>query len=485
MKLSGKFVLLRVLATAAIGIFIYSGSVTLRTALFGADGGLLAISLFGASMLSGHLAGWLFWNNKPKVASYLDGSRFIRFFSFMLHIKDGAGFITAAAVWSAILMPLLASLLLYGHYGIGRILFEVPLAMIAYIISLKHSRLAATQIMNNAAVYTGFFILALCLEAPYFSGSVAYLRPWLFAATYFFILAYLIIKNQEDIDRNIFDKKHVEKSILPKNLRRFNLLSVCFVFFAIILFFNLKPVIIYILQLLGYLTTFIIKGVLWAMEHLLPSLGTEPQGGAAVQDFNLFGEASELTNPFINLIFNIIKNFIMLYAAYRVLLYLTRKLHGLLRKAIEWIKKLLSLNAGRKPMEAKDYSDETETLKPVKKHDNLRRVIKKMRKSRRDLRNISDPVERIRHMYSTILQMLPLLGVQREQCDTTMDILKKTVVRGELSKELEWCTKIYNHVRYGEKIPDASMLAEAEGHFGRVAKVIGRNNLSSSSFLLK
>ena len=95
-----------------------------------------------------------------------------------------------------------------------------------------------------------------------------------------------------------------------------------------------------------------------------------------------------------------------------------------------------------------------------------------MRKSRRGLKDISDPVERVRHMYSAILHMLPLLGVQRDLSDTTMELLQKTTLSEKVSRELSLFTEIYNQVRYGDKVPDTCMLAEAERHFDKAVEVI-------------
>lgn len=482
MKPFGRPLLLRILATTAIGSSVYAGAVTLRTSLFGMNGGLFALLLFVMTMLIGHLAGWQLLGKTPEFASYMAVSKFARFFSFMLHIKDGAHVIMNAAAWSTVLLPLLAVLLIYRSYGIWRIIFEMLLAMVAYIMSLKHSRLASAQIMQKAAVYFSFIVLAVCLEAPYFLKNLAYLRPWLFAASYFFILAFLIIKNQEDIDSNIFDKKHVEKSILPRNLRRFNTVSVCVVFLVIILFFNLKEVVKYILFLLGRLTILIIKGVLWILSCIMPSSqGDLQQGEAAPNAFDFFGESAELVYPFKNLISNTIKYFIILYVTYRLLVILKRKIPGLVRRIVGWLQKILSIKKGQKSFETMDYNDETETIKPTRKHDNKREVKKKMRKSRLNLRSISDPAERVRQMYSTILQMLPLLGVRLYKCDTTMEIAGKTAASGEVvtasrevAKEFLPFTAIYNQVRYGDTVPDSGMLKEAEVHFEKAVEVIER-----------
>ena len=472
MRLSWRFISLKILAAMAMGIFVYAGAITLRAALFGADGGLFALLFFAMVILSGHLSGWYFWTKTPKFALHMASSKFASFLYFMLHIKNGTYFTAAVAAWLALLLPLMASLLLYRQYGFWRILFEILLTMLAYIMSLKHSRLSFAQILQKNQVYIGFIILAVSLEVSYFMKDIFYLRPWLFGASYFFILAFLIIKNQEDIDNNIFNKKHVEKSILPKNLRRFNTLSVCVVFLVILLFFNFKTIVSTILRMAVKLIFFIMEGVLWILSLIFPSSQGGTQQGGAPQGFDFFGESTELINPLKNLLSNTIKYFIILYITYRLLAFLYRKIPGLVRRAIEWIKRILSIKKGEVSLETMDYRDETETVKPVRKHENHGEMKKKMRKSRRDLRSVTDPVERVRYMYSSILHMLPLLGVQREPSDTTMELVRKTS-SVEIVKELSPFTGIYNQVRYGGKVPDALMLDEAEGHYDKVADLYG------------
>ncbi|MEN6315617.1 MAG: hypothetical protein ABFD25_15390 [Clostridiaceae bacterium] len=469
MKLPGRYILLKILSTAAIVSFAYAGAVTLRTVFFRDDGGLLSLSFFILIILAGHLAGWYFWSKTPKFALRLAGSKFTRFLYFMLHVKNGMYFTAAVAAWSAMVLPLLATLLIYGTDDLLRTLFEVLLSILAYMMALKYSKMSSTQILHKKRVYTGFAVLAACLEATYFMKDLAYLRPWMFAVSYFFILAFLITKNQEDIDSNIFDKKHVEKSILPRNLRRFNTLSVCTVFLVILLFFNFKKVVVYTLKITAKLIFMIIEGVLWLMSFLFPSQQGTSQNGGSSGTMDFLGKSIELINPIINLIENTIKYFVILYISYKLISFLLKKLPGFLRKVADWIKRLLSIKNGEGLLETADYSDETERVKPVRERRLHNEMKKKIKKSKKDLKSVSDPVERVRYMYSSILHMLPLVGVRQEPSDTTLELIVKTrsavVVKG-----LSPFTGIYNQVRYGGKIPDDGMLKEAEAHYEKVTE---------------
>ena len=151
---------------------------------------------------------------------------------------------------------------------------------------------------------------------------------------------------------------------------------------------------------------------------------------------------------------------------------MSRKLPDLVRKIVKWIRKLFHIKKGETTFEATEYRDETEILKPAHGYENQRELKRKMRKNKRDLRSITDPVERVRHMYTSILHMLPLLGIQFDKSDTTMDILRKTASAGEVFKEFSPFTTIYNEVRYGDKVPDIAMLAQAEGHFEKSVDVM-------------
>ncbi len=472
MKFPVRFTLLKILAVSAAGIAFYSGTVTVRVVLFGIDGGLFSFLLFACILLSGHLAGGIFLSETPGFALKTAKTKSAGFLSFMLHIKNGARFMSAAAAWLIVLLPILASWAIYNRYGVWRVVFEAFIAAIAYGMALKHSQLAFMQIMGNATVYTGFIVLAVCLEIPYFKSDMTYLRPWLYAASYLFIFTYLILRNQEDIDSNIFDKKHIEKSILPKNLRRFNTLSVCVVFLAVVLFFNLKPVILYMLHILGRFVMVAASGILWLMSLLFPQQEFVPQAGEAPQAFSFFGNAVEPVRPFRNLMYNIAKNFVILYAAYRLLLIAVRRFPALVRKISGLIKKLLSLQKGSAPFENSDYSDEAETVKPVR--EQRRQVRKRLKGSRKDLKSITDPVDRVRYMYASLLVMLKLAGIRAEKSDTAAEILKKSISSGFILNELVPFTTIYNQVRYGGRIPDKEMLIRAEGLFNGVADEIRR-----------
>jgi hypothetical protein len=463
--------LLKILATSAIGAFLYAVVLTLRAALFGTAGGFLPAAGFALAMGFGYLAGRRLLRSTPPFAIRISAARPVKFVLFMLGAKDAAGSVAAVTAWLLALLPLLAAFLAFAGSGFLRLPFELFVVILAYATALKHSLQPFSRIMSNYKAYAGFVFLALCLESLHFLESISYLRPWLLVISYYYILIYLLAKNQEDIDSNIFDKKHIEKSILPRNLRRFNTFWVCMLFLAVVLLFNLKPVIIWLLRLAAQISVFIISAVFWLASLLFTPTSTMESGGAAT-DPGFFGAAVEAIRPLQNLLSNTVKNAVLFYLAYRLLLSLAKWIPVLLRKLAEQIRRLFSFRKGEHSYETADYSDETETVKPVQEQEQKRSLKKKMKKSSRTLKGITDPVERVRFMYGSILSMLPLLGVRTEQSDTTADILKKASVSPQISDELAPFTGIYNCVRYGEQVPDGAALQRAEGHFDKAVEVL-------------
>jgi len=470
MKLVRRSVILRILATAGVNLYVYAGFLTLRALLFGTYGGGKSLLLFFVTGVSGFAAGRMLLGRAPSFLSVISGSRTVKFITFMLNVRNGEKFIAAFSAWIIIFLPFAATMILYGGSGPSRVLFELMPAMAAYIIALKQSRLGASQIMSNAAVYSGFLILVLSLELANISGlffsDVSYLKPWLFGVSYFFIFAFLIVRNQEDIDSNIFDKKHIEKSILPKNLRSFNSIAVCVVFVLIMLMFNLKTVIMAIMRLIGQLSSMIMMLMLWLAEILMPLNGDGQGNGPS--NSGLFDFGIQRISPVGNFIFNIVRNFFLYYIIYRVILAVIRIAPKASRRLVELMKKLFSLERGDKADTNSDYMDETETVIPERRQKSESDAKRSIRQGTRALNQIKDPVLKVRYMFSIILKMLPAAGVQPDRSDTPAELARKAGTSQHISEGLSPFAVIYNQVRYGEKLPDRGMLDDAELNFNKV-----------------
>lgn len=467
MKLPRRHTRIKILSIAAIDSVIYSVYTVIRTALFKEDGGLLAAVLFAFTAACAYTAGTILLGGRISAAERASKAKTVKFISFMLNIEDSAGSISAVIAWLIIAAPAALTFFVYRGYGTLRCLLELFYSIIIYIIALKQSRHTADRIMIKGAVYISLVLIAACLELPYFLGDLMYLRKWFFASLYLFILAYLIVRNQEDIDKNIFSQKHIEKSILPKNLRRFNFASVLVVYTVIVLAFNLKDIIIAVLDLLGKLAKAIGIAIIWILNHIFSDSGIAENADINNNIPEMFPPAEAVAvRPFLNLMGNILKYFILLYVTYRLILLLVRRVPPLCRKIAGWIRKLFSIENGKDTADGcMDYSDETEVVRIVK-DKKVKTFAGKAGGGRRSLKGIKDPVERVRFMYSGILGAISGLGVDKAESDTTRDIICKTsVVSSNTASPLSCFTDIYDEVRYGELIPDKTLLEKSQEYY--------------------
>lgn len=467
MKLPHRSTVVKLLAAAAVNSVVYSVFIAVRAALFRDDGGFCAVALFAFTVALGSAAGVVLLGRRLSAAEKASKGKTVKFISFMLNIRDSAVSMSTLVAWLIIAVPTVLTFFVYRGFGTFRCLLEVFYSVIVYIIVLKQSGHTASRIMNKAAVYISLTLIALCLELPYFISNLMYLRPWFFAALYLFILAFLVVRNQEDIDQNIFAKKHIEKSILPKNLRRFNLMSVLVVYAVILLAFNFKGIIIGMLDLMGELAKAIIRAIIWILNHLNSASDITEDGSVQDNMPDMLPYAEEAAaSPLLNLIGNIIKYFILLYAAYRLMFFLVRRMPPLYRKIAGWLKKLFSIGSTEDAAcGCMDYYDETEVVRLVKQK-NVKTLGGKASGNRRSLKGINDPVERVRFMYSGILGAISKMGVDKSASDTTKDIIcKTTAASADTANHLSCFTDIYDEVRYGGLVPDKELLEKSQEYY--------------------
>ena len=458
-KMNIRVIVLRILSVLTVNAFIYSGFITLRTAIFLDDGGATAVVMYALVICFAHAAGIFLSSARPDFLIRAGKTKFFKFFSFMLNIGDSERFIASSIMWGLIIVPAAAVLFVYGSNGAVRTLFELLTVTVAYIIAVKQSRLASVRIMSNAGMFIGMTIMFICLELPYLVSRLMYLRPVYFAVAYFMIFAFLITKNQEDIERHIFSKKHIDKTVLPKNLRRFNAMAAGFVFLLTMLLFNLKTVIMYLMDIAKQIIQLFFAFLGWLFEKLVPD---QSSAGEAFQS-SMEAVSAQRPTPFANFILNIIMYFIILYVSYRLILAIVVRVPAAVSKIISALKKLFRMNISKEAYVEADFVDTTETVMP-----DVRNTVNKGKKKRarvKKLSRITDPIEKIRCMYSNILGILPTHGIKPEAVDTTAEILAKAAGSVNVQEGLAPFTEIYERVRYGEMVPDSETLARAEKYY--------------------
>ncbi len=441
MKLARYMTILKILSIVATGSYTYAIIVIFRTALFGNDGGLLSLAFYAGVIIFGLIVTHLLSRLLPKFSAIIS--------------------------WSLILLPAVVFYLGYRPLSVLRGAFEVVPAILAYVVSLKAAGRSAFQVASKPALFGGFFVLAACLFITHYAKPLEYLKVWMFGASYYHILVYLIIENQRNIDQNIFDKRYVEKSVLPVNLRRFNIWSVTVIFLIFVLLYNFKAIVAYILKVLGNLVVLIIRGIVFIIEKLLTMEPIEPLKGIPEQGNNLIDESTLAMNPLVEFLLNIIVYGVIIYAVYRIILHLIREVPKLVRKLGGWLKKFFSLNEGVGHIESFDYFDISEITRP-KPEAKRRKVVRRLRRRKREAAALNHPTEKVRFMYSLFLKMLRASDIELKKSDTANDILKRAEDAFNISGSFSGFTSIYNQVRYGGIVPDVKMLSDAQGYFNEI-----------------
>lgn len=458
-----RILLLRMLSSAAICSYIYAGIATLRTMLFSDDGSDKAILFYILCACLAFISGSILFDNSRFAARKPSKSRAAQFAAYMFGDRNIGGTLAAAAAWLMILIPAAAAFLICRQYGTARILFEIIVVIPAYVVPLRHSKKAPAEILSNTGLGVGLFILTVCLELPYLYNRLKYLRPRHFGVMYFLIFAYMIVNNYENIQKNIYNKK-VEKSILPRNIRRFNTTMVCVMFALLFLLFNLKAEVLWLIDFAGKVIGFAVKGLIWIIGKIIPD--TEHIGGVIPEGTTgpLPGMEAQPPSPLLNLVFNTVKYFLLLYLAYRLIMLIISKMPAIAAKLAEWARRLFGIRTSDENVHESEFIDITETIMPEKVSAERKRKAKRQR-SVKKLKKIADPVQRIRYMYGLILDMLAMHGIMPAVSDTTSEIISKADCSEAAGRGLVPFTKIYDQVRYGEIKPDDEMLSRAEECF--------------------
>ena len=484
MKESFRLNFLSICAIASLSLFILPVVLLLRVLLFGSSGGFTAVILFFAISLAGFMAGRLVF--KEDAAYFKTAAKwpFFKLLLYFFNVKEKERFISNTAGFLSLLIPVAAGAVFFHGNGILRIAFEVFFATLPYFISLRNSNKRYSDIFANHIAYFGFFLMAAAIIAANYLQQAFHLKWYFYIILYIYILIYLVLKNQEDIDSNIYSKKYIQKSILPRNMRGFNLIAVLGLYCAILLLFNLKTVVLAMMEAGAKILGYAVIAILWLLQQLFPSTGeTQQENTQMPADFGFFGGAEEAVHPFLNLLGNTLKAFIILYVLYKLLPFLLKKAAVLIMKLMELLRKTFSHRFSASA--ANEYDDETETIKPLKEIKNQRCLRKSIEGARQELGKITDPVQRIRRMYGILLKMLEACGVALEKSDTTSEIFSKANGIHGLSEPFLPVTEQYNRVRYGGSLPDKASLSSYETNYNEAFGIIGKSSEPNNLHLYK
>lgn len=464
--------LLRLMAFLAVNIFIYSAAAVLRSVIFGNDGEIGALVFYAAVFAAGFVVSGILLDENHGIYKKIGNFTVVRFLTFSRKADDRTRFIASAAVHITLLLPVLAAVLTYGRKGFFRALFEAVFVTLSYLITVKKRYAPFSAMLSARYNLTGLIVMLASAETATLVKSAAHLKPWLYAAACTYIFFYLILKNQEDIDENIFDKKHIEKSILPRNLRSFNTKVVIALFLAIMLLFNLKSVALWLIKLAGWITFYTMKFLIWLTGLFFSVSKVENTPPGPSPGGMQFGEMITEIHPWSNFIWNVIKYFLILYAVWGLGCFLVRRFGAVARRLWEYLKKLVAWGGETREIQTGDYRDESEIVKPPREGDGRHAIRAAMKRTRRSLKNINDPVERIRFIYGSILELLGIYGIKTEKSDTTLDILSKALSIDGIEAPLREVTHVYNGVRYGGSIPGPETLARTEERYNETVGLL-------------
>lgn len=472
MKESRRLFLLKILAVVTVQLSVLSLMTAGRTSLFGGGGELAGAALYLFWASAGFVAGWWLIRDQNPLMEKLARFSLFDLLLFSRTKTEKTRVMASMIAYVSILFPAATTFLLYLSQSIWRALYEGVFLLLAYSLSIGAGRRHFSEIAGKAAFTAGFVLLGVSLELSYFHPACIYLKPYLFALAYVYLLLFLVITNQGDIDANIYAKRHVEKSFLPRNMRIYHIKAVMLVFVLILGLFYLKPLVLLAIRLASRVVALIGSAVMWFLNLLLPDMGPIREGKQPPQNFGFFGGEELSVNPWTHLVENILKYFILFYALYKLAPLLYSLIRKLAKRLSDLFRRLIGRWSDNRDTAVEDYFDETETIKPLNEAGRKRELHSRFRRARRELRSITDAGERIRYFYGSILCMLPVCGVEVEPSDTTGEVYRKSRHIQGVESPLAILTALYNRVRYGGFKPAADELDGAEDSYYKTADIL-------------
>lgn len=385
-------------------------------------------------------------------------------FSFAL-----AGFLTAALinrrskifVYCSLIIPAVVVLVFFRDFQIAsvsskissenvanwRIALKLIIAMVSYIIGLSGYRNEYSEMLSERKIALG----ALLVTVSYIIFDLAADGAIILYFALAFILLSIVVLIQANTDKLFAgsEKKFRDSS---GNAQKFNLTSIILFFSAILLLFSMRDVLKVLAYLKAALSNFFLRLVTGIDNSVTELSKKQSNNNPAVHNkhpkTNYLGIALEI---------------LLLILAIIVLLYF-------LYKIFCFIKSKLKDKGNRNSVENDDFYDEVEEI-VVKTHSNPIPKVKKEKRSLKKVSEISDPVSKVRYIYSIILAKLKELKIDIKKSSTSNDILKKASALKGIEGFLSEATGIYEEVRYGNHIPNESEVACILDNCSKIAAI--------------
>lgn len=466
MSEKARIFILRITALAAVFIFLYPPVLAARASLFKTDGGLYGFALavlFGAA---GFLMGEI---SRKSSYEFIDRLLSNPVWSYFVNKNTAKAAAEKIIVYSTMFIPVIAAYIIYRAESSFRVALEMAAAFVFYFNGLRSGFLPFNEILHHKKMIVGAFLIVISLGVSYYYKGCLYLKPVILGFGYAFTMICLLVKNQDSLDYYISINKGVDKAGVPKNVRSYNIVITTILFVSIILLFNLKSIVIFMLGIAGEVIRFILWLFYKLMSLVAPGAGNSGMGQPPGSMAPFSGKQA---NPLYNLIYNIVGNFIFLYIIYRALLAFTGNIKSLIARFIGYLRKHFNRLFLLKDETGNDYTDEIEVLKPEDMDIDGGKVRKKLRNMKKDLKGITDPVEKIRYLYGITLGMLIGKGIDIRKSNTTGEIYAKSLRIKGIENYFSKITVTYDSVRYGDKIPDSLEVSDIEGSYSKTIEML-------------
>lgn len=381
-----------------------------------------------------------------------------------------------------LVIPIIASLKYFSFYGILSIIFGTFIAAILCFYTIRVYFNEYDYLMSGFKFYVGIVMLLFALIFSTYIEDLKYLKNLFYIFTFLYAFIVLVIKNQSNLD-SIFSKRFDKASGIPVKMRSHNINKIIVFFLLIMVVFCFRGVLIAGLQglasLLGLILNALWNFINFIIDKLQDIVYVEDPDLSGLPDMDYDDEGNG-ANSIITAIFNIIGYLFLAFIIYKVFneLIINRFIPFLKNTYKYLIEKIINFLEKKECKVEKTYyytdsiervlpSDILRKSKETKETPNINKALKQINK-------IENPKEKVRYLYGLILKFMSAKGVAIKKSYSTGEIYKKAEEIDQLGKPFSEITKVYDRVKYGDKMPNDSEVDNAKDNTLKSIEIIKR-----------
>lgn len=407
-----------------------------------------------------------------------------------------AGFLTAGriltgnyglfrllTVYALIMIPIGTGALLFFAFGMKRSLFEAAVQGLFCFLGIRACLPPGhgTGFMPGRAVpplYAGWkltwsvLLLAAALVVSHYWSAVSSLRGAFYLSAFTFLFFALFLRYEENLGM-IFFQRSVQQPEARGKIRRNGRITVLAIYAAVLLFFNLKTLVVFVINGLRMILHQIAEWVLWLIGLLL-----RHKHGNYSETFGFIPfDPSPSPYPLVVFLLYFTGYSLAFLALYLLLPVLFKKCRELFHRICQLVRRLLGWRAHRGIVGQEEYQESVEIVRASSKGKGARASGLSVERLLKSLKGMEDPVKRVRLMYAIILRSLIHCGLGVRPSDTTSEIAGKAAGIGEVEECIDEITGIYDRVRYGGKTPQTVEVLGAEDCMQGILDHVGRGRI--------